>query len=75
MGEPGSAQVIPATALSSTHGDHVLVVGEGGAVRRVDVQVLERRAREVVVRTAAPLSQVIDYPTPGLTDGSRVSVK
>jgi hypothetical protein len=41
----------------------------------VPVQVLERRAREVVVHAAEPLDQVIDHPTTGITDGMRVSVK
>ena len=74
MGEAQAAQVVPGSALSSNNGDHVFVVS-GGEVRRVDVQVLERREREVVVVTPAPLESVIDYPTPGLSQGTRVSVK
>ncbi|WP_163989463.1 efflux RND transporter periplasmic adaptor subunit [Pyxidicoccus caerfyrddinensis] len=74
MGESQSAQVVPGTALSSSNGDHVWVV-TGGEVRRVDVQVLERREREVVVLASSPLESVIDYPTPGLAQGTRVSVK
>ncbi|MBU8899371.1 efflux RND transporter periplasmic adaptor subunit [Corallococcus sp. M34] len=74
MGETQPAQVLPNTALSSANGDHVFIVS-GGEVRRVDVQVLERRASEVVVLSPSALEQVIDYPTPGLSHGSRVSVK
>ncbi|MFP2932097.1 efflux RND transporter periplasmic adaptor subunit, partial [Pyxidicoccus sp. 3LG] len=74
MGETQAAQVVPGTALSSNNGDHVWVVSSG-EVRRVDVQVLERREREVVVLAPAPLESVIDYPTPGLSQGTRVSVK
>ncbi|MCP3100969.1 efflux RND transporter periplasmic adaptor subunit [Myxococcus sp. K15C18031901] len=76
LGEDQDAQVLPGTALVSSNGDHVLVVDDG-KVRRVDVQVLERREREreVVVLSSAPLSRVIDYPTPDLSQGSNVSVK
>ncbi|HEX8819723.1 MAG TPA: efflux RND transporter periplasmic adaptor subunit [Archangium sp.] len=75
LGEAQEAQSIPATALSSSGGDHVLVVAASGEVRRVDVQVLERRMREVVVKAAAPLDKVVEYPLPSLTEGTRVSVK
>jgi RND family efflux transporter MFP subunit len=75
LGEAGEARVVPTSALSSINGDHVYVVDGAGTVRRVDVTVLERRAREVVVRAAGALDKVVDYPTPGLTEGTRVSVK
>ncbi len=75
LGDTGAAQVVPASAISSTNGDHVFVVNGSGVVSRVDVTVLERRAREVVVRAASPLSKVVEYPTPALTDGAQVSVK
>jgi RND family efflux transporter MFP subunit len=75
LGEAQDAQSIPATALSSSGGDHVYVVGASSEVRRVDVQVLERGMREVVVKAAAPLDKVVEYPTPSLSEGSRVSVK
>jgi RND family efflux transporter MFP subunit len=75
LGEAQQAQVVPATALVSTGGEHVLVVAGSGEVRRVDVQILERRAREVVVKAAAPLDKVIEYPTPALAEGTRVSLK
>ncbi|MBF5043066.1 efflux RND transporter periplasmic adaptor subunit [Aggregicoccus sp. 17bor-14] len=74
LGEPRQALLVPATALSSSGGDHVFVVDQEKA-RRVAVQVLERRAREVVVQAQEPLTQVIDYPSVGVTDGARVSVK
>ncbi|CAM4168181.1 efflux RND transporter periplasmic adaptor subunit [Corallococcus sp. ZKHCc1 1396] len=74
LGELREAQVLPMTALSSSNGDHVLVVDDG-ALRRVDVQVLERRDREVVVLAASVLQQVVDYPTPAMSPGTRVSVK
>ena len=74
MGEAQAAQVVPGTAVASSNGDHVWVV-TGGEVRRVDVQVVERRDREVVVLATTPLESVIDYPTPGLVQGTRVSVK
>ncbi len=75
LGEAQEAQSIPASALSSQGGDHVLVVAASGEVRRVDVQVLERRMREVVVKAAAPLDKVVEYPLPSLSEGTRVSVK
>ncbi|MGZ3458472.1 MAG: efflux RND transporter periplasmic adaptor subunit [Archangium sp.] len=75
LGEAQAAQSLPATALVSSGGDHVLVVAPTGEVRRVDVQVLERGMREVVVKAAAPLAKVVEYPTPSLTEGTRVSVK
>ncbi|RKG75001.1 efflux RND transporter periplasmic adaptor subunit [Corallococcus terminator] len=74
LGDLREAQVIPLTAVSSSNGDHVLVVDDG-ALRRVDVQVLERRDREVVVLAASVLQQVVDYPTPAMSPGTRVSVK
>lgn len=75
LGEDQDARVLPGTALSSSNGDHVFVVGSGGEVSRVDVQVLERREREVVVLARSPFESVIDHPTPGLSQGSRVTVK
>ncbi|HET9450735.1 MAG TPA: efflux RND transporter periplasmic adaptor subunit [Aggregicoccus sp.] len=74
LGKPREARLLPVTALSSSGGDHVYVVEQDKA-RRVAVQVLERRAREVVVQAAEPLTQVIDHPAMGISDGARVSVK
>jgi RND family efflux transporter MFP subunit len=75
LSDEQEAQAVPASALSSSGGDHVFVVGASGEVRRVDVQVLERGMREVVVKAAAPLDKVVEFPTPSLAEGTRVSVK
>jgi RND family efflux transporter MFP subunit len=75
LGEAREAQVIPATALSSSGGDHVFVVATSGEVHRVAVQVLERQAREVVVKASARLDKVVEYHSPSLAEGTRVSVK
>ncbi len=75
FGEEVEAQAITASALGSNGGDHVLVVGPSGAVRRVAVTVVERGPKEVVVRAAEPLLQVIDYPSASLVEGTRVSAK
>ncbi|WP_245814755.1 efflux RND transporter periplasmic adaptor subunit [Cystobacter ferrugineus] len=75
LGEAEEAHALPTSALSSSGGDHVFVVAPSGEVRRVDVQVLERGVREVVVKAAAPLDKVVEYLTPSLTEGTRVSVK
>jgi RND family efflux transporter MFP subunit len=75
LGEAQDAQVIPATALSSSGGDHVFVVASSGELHRTAVQVLERGAREVVVKAAAPLEKVVEYHSPSLAEGTRVSVK
>ncbi|WP_141591776.1 efflux RND transporter periplasmic adaptor subunit [Myxococcus sp. AB056] len=75
LGQVQDAQVLPGTALSALNGDHVWVVASG-QVRRVDVRVLERREQgEVVVLASSPLDSVVDHPTPGLSQGARVSVK
>jgi len=75
MGELQDVHVLPVSALSSANGDHVFVVSSSGEVRRVDVQIIERRAREVLVKSATALDKVVDYPTTSLKDGARVSVK
>lgn len=75
LGEAQEAQVIPATALSSSGGDHVFVVASSGELHRMAVQVLDRGAREVVVKAAAPLEKVVEYHSPSLAEGTRVSVK
>jgi RND family efflux transporter MFP subunit len=75
LGEAQEAQVVPSTALASLGGDHVFVVSSSGEVRRVGVQVLERRTREVVVKASTPLDKVVEFPTPALAEGTRVSVK
>lgn len=60
LGEEREAQLVPATALSSSGGDHVWVLA-GEQLRRVEVQVLERREREVVVQAATPLDKVVEH--------------
>jgi RND family efflux transporter MFP subunit len=75
LGEAQEAQALPTSALTSTGGDHVFVVAASGELRRVDVQVLERGVREVVVKAAAPLDKVVEFPTAALSEGTRVSVK
>lgn len=74
MGAVENALSVPSTALSSQGGDHVYVV-TGEAVRRIPVEVLERGAQQVVLKAAQPMEQVINYPSPDLQDGARVSVK
>jgi membrane fusion protein (multidrug efflux system) len=75
LGDVQDVQLLPVSAISSANGDHVYVVSSSGEVRRVDVQIIERRAREVLVKAATALDKVVDYPATTLKDGSRVSVK
>jgi hypothetical protein len=39
------------------------------------VQVVDRGAQKVVVKSAEPLGRVVDYPGNDLADGSKVSVR
>ena len=64
---------IPATALGTQNGDHVFTVDAKGEVRKVAVAVIERGIREITVLSDVPLTDIVDYPTPALVDGSRVS--
>jgi hypothetical protein len=66
---------MPSSALSSSGGDHVFVLGAAGEVRRVPVQVIERGAQLVVIRAQQPLSKVVDYPSAELVEGTKVSVR
>jgi membrane fusion protein, multidrug efflux system len=75
LGSPEQAQSLPASALASVGGDHVFVLGEGGEVRRVAVQVIERGAKQVVVKSVETLARVIDYPAVDLAEGTKVSVR
>jgi len=75
LGGSQEAQAVPSTALSASGGDHVLVVDSSSQVRRVAVQVVERRAREVVVKAGTPLDKVIEYAAPALIEGTPVFVK
>jgi hypothetical protein len=74
MGSPEDALSVPASALSSQGGDHVYVIN-GGEVRRVAVQVIDRGVQQVVVRAQQPIDKVVDYPAPDLVDGAKVSVR
>ena len=75
LGAPEQAVAIPASALASVGGDHVFTLGEDGQVRRVAVQVIERGAKEAIVKSAEPLARVVDYPAIDLAEGTRVSVR
>ena len=75
LGAPIETQAIPSTALVSAGGDHVFVVGPQGAVQRIAVEVIERGAKEVLVKAPSPLNQVIDNPAPDLADGALVSTR
>jgi membrane fusion protein (multidrug efflux system) len=74
LGAAGDALSIPASALSSQGGDHVYVV-QDSEVRRIPVDVLDRGATLVVLKSAVPLQNVVDYPAADLADGVKVSVK
>jgi RND family efflux transporter MFP subunit len=75
MGAAENALSVPSTALSSSGGDHVFVLGDASEVRRVPVQVIERGAQLVVIRAQQPLSKVVDYPSAELVEGTKVSVR
>lgn len=75
LGDEEPAQTLPASALSSAGGDHVFVVGDASEVRRVPVTVLDRGAREVVVKASEPLERVVDFPAQDLAEGAKVAVK
>ena len=73
LGEPKPAVVIPSTALASTGGEHVFSVDDSGALRRVAVKVMERGNTTITVTTEVPVTQVVDYPTSALVEGSKVT--
>jgi RND family efflux transporter MFP subunit len=75
LGSEENALSIPASALASNGGDHVFVLGQAGEVRRVPVQVIDRGAKQVVVKAEGPLTQVVDYPAADLAEGVKVSVR
>lgn len=75
LGSEESAQSIPASALASNGGDHVFVLGQAGELRRVPVRVIDRGAREVVLKAEQPLTQVVDSPAADLAEGAKVSVR
>ena len=74
MGSQEDALSLPASALSSSGGDHVYVMA-GGEVKRIAVQVLDRGAQQVVVKSREAFDKVVDYPAADLQDGAKVSVK
>jgi RND family efflux transporter MFP subunit len=73
LGEAKPAVVIPSTALGTSGGDHVFAVDESGALKRVKVKVMERGNTTVTVITETPVSQVVDYPTGALVEGTKVT--
>ena len=73
LGEAKPAVVIPSTALGTSGGDHVFAVDESGALKRVKVKVMERGNTTVTVITETPVSQVVDYPTTALVEGTKVT--
>jgi len=75
LGEPQAALELPASALASTGGDHVYAVADSGEVKRIPVQVVDRGAQRVVVKSSEPLSRIVDYPATDLADGTKVSVR
>ncbi len=75
LGAQEPALAVTASALASTGGDHLYVVGEGGSVRRVQINVIDRGAKEIVFRANEPIDQVVDYPAVDLETGSKVAVR
>ena len=73
LGEPKPAILIPSTALGTSGGDHVFAVDEAGVLKRVPVKVMERGNTTLTVTTETPVSQVVDYPTRALVEGTRVT--
>lgn len=63
LGESKKALAIPASALGTTGGEHVVVQDAAGTFKKVAVTVLERNSKEVVVVPAEPVDQIVDYPS------------
>lgn len=74
LGEAKAAVIVPSTAIATRGGDHVFAV-ENGSLKRVKVEVLERANTTVTVVPEAPVTQVVDYPTPALVDGAKLPVR
>src|SRR5262249_12706533 len=66
LGEAKKALAIPASALGTTGGEHVVTQGERGLLKKVAVTVLERNSKEVVVVPSEPVDQVVDTPQAAL---------
>lgn len=73
LGEPKAAVIIPSTALGTSGGEHVFAVDESGALKRVPVKVMERGNTTLTVTTSTPVTQVVDYPTAALVEGTKVT--
>lgn len=73
VGETRHAFIIASTALLSAGGDHVYAVTGDGTLKKVFVNVLERRGFEIVVAAPEPLDQLVDYPTGALVEGTKVT--
>lgn len=73
LGEAKAALVIPSTALGTTGGEHVFAVDDSGSLKRVPVKVMERTNTTVTVQSSVPVTQVVDYPTSALVDGTKVT--
>lgn len=66
LGEAKKALAIPASALGTTGGEHVVTRGDRGALKKVAVTVLERNSKEVVVVPSEPVDQIVDTPAAAL---------
>ncbi len=75
LGAEEPAQAVAASALAQVGGDHLFVVTESGATRRVPITVLERGAKQIVFRAEETLTEVIDFPAVDLDSGMKVSVR
>lgn len=67
LGDAKKALAIPATALGTTGGEHVLTQDSAGNLKRISVIVLERNTKEVTVVPAEPVEQIVDYPSAAQT--------
>lgn len=67
LGDAKKAIAIPASALGTTGGEHVLIQESNGNLKRVAVTVLERNPKEVTILPAEPVDQVVDYPSAAQT--------
>lgn len=73
LGEAQAAVVIPSTALGTRGGDHVFTVDDAGALKRIAVKVMERGNTSVTIAPTSPVTQVVDYPTSALVEGTKVT--
>lgn len=73
LGEAKPALVIPSTALGTTGGEHVFAVDASGTLKKVKVKVMERGNTTVTISTDESVSNVVDYPTSALVEGTKVT--